>query len=37
MTDVGDILLAGMGSSSNLVARIYHNDGNGVFSNSGAV
>ncbi len=31
-----DLLLAGMGTSSNLLARIYRNDGNGVFSNSGA-
>ena len=32
-----DILIAGMNASSNRLAKIFHNNGNGVFSDSGAV
>jgi hypothetical protein len=32
-----DLLIAGMGTTSNLIARIYHNLGNGTFVNSGAI
>ena len=31
-----DILMSGLGTNSSLVARIYHNNGSGVFTDSGA-